>query len=138
MAMLNSSRSRKLVIGLMFAMMSARLLVFGLAAAGLITWGGSWLDMSWIMPFGMAIVVILFVVLRGPRRIMRQYMGLAAADATPLDVLQKRFARGEITQGQYEQMKQVLQQDAPAASTGDDDPQRLPPAAGPEDGRHRP
>lgn len=138
MALLNSSKNRKLVIGLMFAMMGGRFLVFGLAAAGLINWGGSSLGLSLIMPVGMAIVLILFVVLLGPGRMMRQHMGPDAASPSPLEVLQTRFARGEVTQEQYAQMKRVLEQDAPAARTGADALQRPPRADRPDDGPYRP
>lgn len=52
-----------------------------------------------------AVVIIAIVALirylgRGP--------GSAPREDTPLDILKKRYARGEITREQYEQMKEDL------------------------------
>jgi uncharacterized membrane protein len=96
MGMFSAQRSRRLIIGLMLAMMGAHFLVLAIGATGLIA-GGALSSLSWIMPVGMASVVIVMMLVLGPRRMMRHHMGLAAEDAAPLDLLQKRFARGEIT-----------------------------------------
>jgi uncharacterized membrane protein len=113
--MLGSQRSRKLIIGLMVAMMGAHFLVLGIGATGLIA-GGALSSLSWIMPIGMVLVVIVLMLVVGPRRMMRGHMGLQTEDAGPLEILQKRFARDEITKNQYEETKRILQQDADASS----------------------
>jgi uncharacterized membrane protein len=115
MGMFNMHRSRKLIIGLMLAMMGAHFLILGIGATGLIA-GGALSSLSWIMPIGMVLVMVILMLVVGPRRMMRGHMGLHADDAGLLDILQKRFASGEITKDQYEEMKQVLQQDADASS----------------------
>src|SRR5579872_3615704 len=100
----------KWVIGLLLLMMGARLLIFVLAAAGIINWGGfsgsSWL---WIMPVMMVVMMgLMFFVMP---RMMHGAAGPGAQE-TPSQILQKRFARGELTQEQYEQMEQTLREHA--------------------------
>jgi uncharacterized membrane protein len=110
MMLINSSRNRKLIFGLMFAMIGIRLLIFALATFGAITWapplGASIL--SWIMPVGMPLVMISFMLLYGRKRMMPRQMKHEPDDAPLLDILQRRFALGQITKEQYEEMKVIL------------------------------
>ena len=91
-------------------MIGARLLMFALATAGVITWappiGASIL--SWIVPVGMPVVMISFMLLYGRKRMMFPQMKHGLDDAPLLDILQRRFALGQITKEQYEEMKIIL------------------------------
>jgi len=102
----------KWVIALLVLMMGARVLVFVLFAAGLISWGGfsgsSWL---WVMPLLMIAMMALMIFVMP--RMMHNGPGAANVE-TPSEILQKRFARGEITKEQYEQLEQTLREHAPA------------------------
>jgi uncharacterized membrane protein len=111
MMLINSSRNRKLIFGAMFAMIGVRVLMFALATVGVITWappmGASIL--SWIVPVGMPVVMISFMLLYGRKRMMSPKMKHGLDDEPLLDILQKRFALGEITKDQYEDMRRILQ-----------------------------
>jgi putative membrane protein len=117
MMMMLNNRTRKIarwIIGLLLVMITARLVIFGLAAAGLITWGGSssfsWL---WIMPVLMLLIMALMLFL-GPRGMHgTQEPG---AEESPSEILARRFARGEITKEQYEEMEQTLREHLAASS----------------------
>ena len=110
MMLINSSRNRKLIFGFMFAMIGVRLLMFALATVGVITWsppiGASIL--SWIVPVGMPVVMISFMLLYGRKRMMSPQMKHGLDDAPLLVILQRRFALGQITKEQYEEMKMIL------------------------------
>lgn len=94
----------------MFAMIGIRLLMFALATVGVIAWtpplGASIL--SWIIPVGMPLVMISFMLLSGRRRTMPRQMRHGPDDVPLLDILQRRFALGQITKKQYEEMKVIL------------------------------
>ncbi len=61
-------------------------------------------DMFWGLPFGgffwIAILVIVVVLLSNRNR-----NNIQMPNETPLDVLKKRYAKGEISKEQFEQMK---------------------------------
>jgi putative membrane protein len=72
-------------------------------------WNGYW-PMHWMF-FGPGFIILLVVVcmammffmMRGGR-MMRRYRGPDA-----LDILRERFARGEISQAEYEERRRVLE-----------------------------
>ncbi|MGP8068782.1 MAG: hypothetical protein ACLP5V_02705 [Candidatus Bathyarchaeia archaeon] len=110
MMLISSSRNRKLIFGFMFGMIGVRLLMFALATVGVITWappiGASIL--SWIVPVGMPLAMISFMLLYGRKRMMSPQMKRGQDDAPLLDILQRRLALGQITKKQYEGMKMIL------------------------------
>lgn len=109
MMMINSSRNRKLAIGLMSAMIGIRLLIFALGTVGVITWGPSLNAsmVSWIVPVAMPMVIISLMLLTGRRGMMGR-MTRAAYDTPLLEITQRRLALGEITKKQYEEVIRVL------------------------------
>jgi putative membrane protein len=72
----------------------------------------------WMIPWGWILIIILVVILiyavagRGGNRPAGPSMGLHMEDKqdleTPLDILKKRYARGEISRDDFEQMKKDL------------------------------
>jgi len=107
----HSSRNRKLVFGLMFAMIGMRLLIFVLGIAGIIAWAPSPSAsiMSWILPVGMPVAMIFVMLLLGRKRMVVHPQMQLDLDTMPLsEILQERLARGEITQKQFEEMKRIL------------------------------
>jgi putative membrane protein len=75
-------------------------------------WGSGW---GWIMMIGMilfwvliigAMVWLAIVMFRRPGGIAG---GPGAGNETPLEILKKRFARGEISRDEYERMKRDLE-----------------------------
>jgi len=112
MAMMTGKLGKsKLMFVLMFGMIGIRLGIFALGTVGVIAWapplGASVL--SWIVPVGIPTVMISYMLLFRRRGMMKQQMTHGSDDATPLkEILQKRFALGEITKDQYEDMRRVL------------------------------
>jgi uncharacterized membrane protein len=62
--------------------------------------GGFWM--------AMAMVLIAVVVVTGIWLIVRSNRAIQAIDPTPDDILGRRFARGEITQDEYQAAKRTL------------------------------
>lgn len=118
MMMLLNNRTRKIarwIIGLLLVLITARLVIFGLAATGLINWGGS-SSFSWlwiIMPLLMLVMMAVMLFL-GPRG-MHGTQG-PGAEESPSEILARRFARGEITKEQYEEMEKTLREHLEASS----------------------
>jgi putative membrane protein len=73
-------------------------------------WNDGW-PMPWIVgPFMMTVVVVLcgtmmFFMMRG----MMGGHGGRSNDRVALDILKQRFARGEITQAEYEERRRLLE-----------------------------
>ena len=70
-----------------------------------------WRHMSWgfggvfmWLIFLVLIVAVIYFVVRGEK-----WMKRGGSDETPLDILKKRYARGEITRKEYLAMKKELQ-----------------------------
>lgn len=61
----------------------------------------------WWVLFALFLVWIISATLRGPRRFHREQ--------SPLDILKKRLARGEISKEEYEEKKKILEE-GPALS----------------------
>lgn len=68
-------------------------------------WGGMWF--GWLFWIIILIVVIWIVVRFAGGGQSRQLP--PASHETPLDILKKRYAKGEINKEQYEQMKKDLE-----------------------------
>lgn len=62
----------------------------------------------WMFPFGIIIVILIICfLLLGKRGSKSSWCGSGQEDAeTPLDILKKRYAKGEISKEEFEQMKQ--------------------------------
>ena len=69
---------------------------------GHMSWGYGGVFM-WLL-FLLLIGVVIYFVVRGEK-----WMKRGGSDETPLDILKKRYARGEITRQEYEAMKKDLQ-----------------------------
>ncbi len=75
-------------------------------------WGGIW----WIFPIIMCIVMVIFFFLRSGRKGFRPpWMQGSDRDhrestdsETPLEILKKRYAKGEINKEEFDQMKKDL------------------------------
>ncbi len=70
--------------------------------------GGGWAVMLFAILFGFLLLVgvVLIAVWLASR--YRPPGGAVGAAETPLDILKKRYARGEISQDEFERMKQEL------------------------------
>lgn len=73
-------------------------------------WGG-----MWIFPFIMITVVIIVLYLifgrggfRPPWPDREKYSDRKVDSETALDILKKRFAKGEITEEEFERMKKII------------------------------
>ena len=71
-------------------------MIFG-ALMMLIFWGGA-----------ITVVVLLVRGLTGPRQPIDTGGSSTAAHAKPLDILKERYAKGEITKAEYEEMQREL------------------------------
>ena len=65
-------------------------------------WGGGWGMFPLMMPFYLILLVVVVLLLLFGRR--RDGQGQESA----LDILKKRYARGEISQEEFERMKKDL------------------------------
>lgn len=67
-------------------------------------YGWGWgMGFGWLFMIGFWVLVILGVVF-----LVRTLLGGAGKGETPLDILRKRYARGEITREEFEKMKSDL------------------------------
>ena len=75
-------------------------------------WGPHVFGWMWILPATFLIVclALMFTFLfRGPGCWIHRNSGARASGESARDILDKRFARGELTKEQHEQMKRVLE-----------------------------
>jgi uncharacterized membrane protein len=86
----SSGKIAKWVVGLLLVMVGTRLLIFVLAALGLIRWAGSSASgVFWVLPVLMILMMALMFFLMRPR-MMRHAQGSGSTE-TPSEILQKRF-----------------------------------------------
>lgn len=68
-------------------------------------WGFFGMHILWWLFWIVLIVVAVVALTSGPERIVRRR-------ATPLELLQRRYAAGEIGEKEYEERKRTLERDA--------------------------
>lgn len=68
---------------------------------------GSGGSAMWIM-VAIVVVIVALAVIFAIRAAMAAAGGASPRDETPLEILEKRYARGEITKEEFEQMKRDL------------------------------
>lgn len=66
---------------------------------GWVFWGGAFIAVLWVLVFA------IFLSLLFARRPWRWY---SYVDEDPLEILKRRYARGEITREEYERMREDL------------------------------
>jgi putative membrane protein len=77
---------------------------------GCFGWGGTW-GFPWMIVFWAAIALCAFLMFRGFRR---RWWSCCSDDRdggqreTPLEILKKRYAKGEITREEFERMKKEI------------------------------
>jgi uncharacterized membrane protein len=73
------------------------------AANGMVVWASPWFWLGWVFILALSVLLISAVVwmIRATRR-------SAAAPETPLSILQRRLARGEVSPEQFETIKRQL------------------------------
>ena len=113
MMLLKSSKKRKSIFVLLFAMIGGRILISLLAMTGVIKWvsplGGT-SEISWIIPIVVPVVLISIMLVTGRKMTThQQQIARGTEDELLSEILQKRFARGEITKKQYDNIKRILQ-----------------------------
>ena len=69
-------------------------------------WGGMWLGWFWRIGIVLLILWGIYAILRSDRA----RRDLLAPHETPLDILKKRYARGEITKEQFDEMKRHIEE----------------------------
>jgi len=67
-----------------------------------------WMGGMWIFPFTMLIVILFTVFMIFGRRGYRPPWDRHQEIETPLEILKKRYARGEVTKEEFEEMKKIL------------------------------
>ena len=72
-------------------------------------WGGH--GMGWIFPLVMIVVIIIFILSMGKRGGKMPWCGSGESNdlETPLDILKKRYAKGEISKEEFEVIKKELE-----------------------------
>ncbi len=81
-----------------------KMMGFGLFAIGMLL-----MVLVWVLIIGGAVWLVVTLV-RGSQgqSVSRPFMPSAPAGQTPLDILKARYAKGEITKEQFEEMKRDL------------------------------
>jgi len=70
-------------------------------------WGNN--GWQWGMGFGWPFMIFFWVlIILGIVYIIKMIAGAAKKDETPLEILKRRYARGEITKDEYDRMKDDL------------------------------
>ncbi len=109
------SRDIAVVVGAILLAILLFALVGGgrMMGPGMMGWGGYGLGgrgilmlLFWALVIGGVVLLILWLVQRGGPA----PMGSGPGAARPLDILKERYAKGEITREQYEQMRQDLEE----------------------------
>lgn len=68
-------------------------------------WGDGWAGLLWMVVFWGAIVAVVYALLRGVTGSQRSS---EQARPSPLEILDERFARGEISSDEYAERRRVL------------------------------
>lgn len=113
----DTTRKLLIIIGIVvLIVLGLSTLAGGMMGAHMYTPQGLGDRRGWMWGFGMGLggltmLVFWGAVIAGIVLLVRQVGqgGSAASRETPIDVLKRRYAAGEITQEQYEQMKQDLE-----------------------------
>ena len=117
-----STRSRNLwIVGIIAALMifsALPLFGFGARMPGMMMWGWGFGGFGFLirMLFWVALVGLIFGVFRRRRRDDDYYYGgyPPPRSDSSLEILRRRYAAGEITREQYEEMRQTLETTAHA------------------------
>ena len=64
-------------------------------------WGGIWMGLILLV----ILILVIYFALRNGKRL---YMNGAGTNETPLDILKKRYAKGEISKDEFENIKKDL------------------------------
>ena len=128
MMMRNRGGKLKWVVALMIAFMAIRMVIFALAGGGFA--GSGWM---WVIPVVMVLMMALMFF--GPGRMMHGPQQLGS-EGSASEILARRFAKGELTKDQYEEMEQALREHA-ASPEPDHGKRRRPIQAGADGGRDR-
>jgi putative membrane protein len=77
-----------------------------------------WAGGMWVLPFfffaGFVVLMVLFIFLFGRRNFVGQWrypgkdVSVEAGGETALDILKKRYAKGEISKEEFEQMRKDI------------------------------
>jgi putative membrane protein len=105
---------RNLVVALVILLMAA--LALSSTMGGMMGPGQMWRGEGWMWGGGMwlgglAMLVFWGALIVGAILVARQLGGVPGSEArpSPLDILKRRYASGEITREQYEQMRKDLE-----------------------------
>jgi putative membrane protein len=69
-------------------------------------WGNHWMFGGWMWVFWIAIIVGVFFLVK--RLVQQSKPGEQKQEESPLEVLKKRYAKGEIDKDEFEQKKKDL------------------------------
>jgi putative membrane protein len=99
-----------LVILLLVALASSST-IGGMMGPGMMWRGGGWMWGPGMWLGGLAMLVFWGALIVGAIVVVRHLGGVTGSDArpTPLDILRRRYASGEITREQYEQVRKDLE-----------------------------
>jgi uncharacterized membrane protein len=74
------------------------------------TYGGVWNGFYWWWLIPIAMMVFCFLMMRGRMGCMMRKFSSAPGDESARDILDKRYALGEIGKEEYEEKKQAISQ----------------------------
>lgn len=83
-------------------------------------WYGPWFGPWLVFPLvGLVLIIVVLFLVFGPSGLFAHFAGRGRgdsanrfegrADESPLDILKRRYARGEITREQFEQMRRDIE-----------------------------
>lgn len=121
--MTTTTTDRRLVTLVLLALAALLLLPFGLMGFGMMgsgpmmggTWGGMWTDAAvpgWYSFVAFAVPLLVLVALAGSAYLAFRLADVSTDDADDaLDTLRTAYARGDLTDEEYEHRREVLERD---------------------------
>jgi putative membrane protein len=73
-------------------------------------YGGAWYGFHWWWLIPIAMMVLCFLMMRGRRRCMTDWSTSSHSSGSAREILDKRYALGEISKEEYEEKKRNISQ----------------------------
>lgn len=76
--------------------------------SGMMSWGGGWFGLIFMVFWWVVIIVVAILLIRWAAQFKRMHMH-RGEEKSPIEITKERYAKGEITRKEFEEMKKDLQ-----------------------------